>query len=329
MFKILTTVKSIFIHIRSSIKLIFLITIATALIIGIISYFYKPTYAVSINGEFVGYTENKTELQKKLNDYMEADEDSNVAFVDIDNLPEYNLCFIKREIATNDDEILSKIEDSGKKYYEYYAIVESDTEKYYVATKEEAEEVIDTLKKKKSSNINKIAYKEVFGEELKDFTETDSIVKDLYKKPVTTYSGAGTGSYTIATQKVDLGISLALPVKSGYTITSRFGPRWGTTHTGTDVAAPTGTAIYAAAGGTVTFAGNQGNGYGNYIILSHGNGVSTLYGHCSSLSVSTGETVSQGQYIAAVGSTGNSTGPHLHFEVRKDGSRLDPQYYVY
>ena len=308
MFNILTAVKSIFIHVRSSIKLIIIITIATALMVGIISYFYKPTYAVSLNGELLGYTDNKTELQKKLNEYMEADDESNVAFVDVENLPEYDLCFIKRNVSTNDDEILSKIEDSGKTYYQYYAIVENEEEKYYVATKEEAEEVIEKLKNKKSRNIDKIAYTEVLGEELKEFTETDSIITALYKKPVSTYYG--TGSYTIAYEKVELGISLTLPVKSGYTITSRFGPRWGTTHTGTDVAAPTGTAIYAAAAGTVAFSGNQGNGYGNYIIINHENGVSTLYGHCSSLSVSTGEYVAQGQYIAAVGSTGNSTGPH-------------------
>ena len=327
MFNILTAVKSIFIHVRSSIKLIIIITIATALMVGIISYFYKPTYAVSLNGELLGYTDNKTELQKKLNEYMEADDESNVAFVDVENLPEYDLCFIKRDVSTNDDEILSKIEDSGKTYYQYYAIVENEEEKYYVATKEEAEEVIEKLKNKKSRNIDKIAYTEVLGEELKEFTETDSIITALYKKPVSTYYG--TGSYTIAYEKVELGISLTLPVKSGYTITSRFGPRWGTTHTGTDVAAPTGTAIYAAAAGTVAFSGNQGNGYGNYIIINHENGVSTLYGHCSSLSVSTGEYVAQGQYIAAVGSTGNSTGPHLHFEIRKDGARIDPQNYLY
>ena len=327
MFNILTAVKSIFIHVRSSIKLIIIITIATALLVGIISYFYKPTYAVSLNGELLGYTDNKTELQKKLNEYMEADDEGNVAFVDVESLPEYNLCFIKREVSTSDDEILSKIEESGKVYYEYYAIVENEEEKYYVATKEEAEEVIEKLKNKKSRNIDKIAYTEVFGEELKEFTETDSIITALYKKPVSTYYG--TGSYTIAYEKVELGISLTLPVKSGYTITSRFGPRWGTTHTGTDVAAPTGTAIYAAAAGTVAFSGNQGNGYGNYIIINHENGVSTLYGHCSSLSVSTGEYVAQGQYIAAVGSTGNSTGPHLHFEIRKDGARIDPQNYLY
>ena len=326
MFKILRVLKSIFIHIRSSIKLTFITTIAITLIIGIISFFYKPAYAVSFNGELIGYTENKTDLQKKINEYMENNE-NNIVFIDIENLPTYELCFVKRNTASNDEEILANIEESGKAYYSYYAIVENEEEKYYVATKEEAEKIIESLKSKKSTNIDKLAYTEKFGEELEEFTETDTIITALYKKPV--YSGYSTGAYTIAYEKIDLGIDLALPIASGYTITSRFGPRWGTTHTGTDIAAPMGTAIHAAAAGTVAFAGNQGNGYGNYVVIDHGNGVKTLYGHCSTLGISAGQYVAQGEYIAAVGSTGNSTGPHLHFEVIVNGVKTNPQNYIY
>ena len=97
-----------------------------------------------------------------------------------------------------------------------------------------------------------------------------------------------------------------------------------------DIAAAAGTAIYAAAAGTVTTASyGWGGGYGNYIIINHGKGVQTLYGHCSSLNVSQGQYVSQGQLIARVGSTGQSTGNHLHFEVRVNGIAQDPQNYVY
>ena len=84
----------------------------------------------------------------------------------------------------------------------------------------------------------------------------------------------------------------------------------------------------AAATGTVTFSGYKGS-YGNMIVISHGNGVQTYYGHCSKLYVSAGTTVSQGQTIAAVGSTGNSTSPHLHLEVRINGVAYNPQNYVY
>ena len=113
------------------------------------------------------------------------------------------------------------------------------------------------------------------------------------------------------------------------TITSRYGSRWGSTHTGLDIAAPTGTTIAAAAAGTVTFSGNRGSGYGNYVKISHGNGVETLYAHCSKLYVKTGQKVAQGEAIAAVGSTGKSTGPHLHLEIRLNGATQNPQLYLY
>ena len=99
-------------------------------------------------------------------------------------------------------------------------------------------------------------------------------------------------------------------------------------HTGLDIATSTGTPVAAAASGTVTFAGWKGS-YGNLMVITHSNGVQTYYGHCSKLYVSAGTTVSQGQTIAAVGSTGNSTGPHLHLEVRVNGVAYNPQNYVY
>ena len=114
----------------------------------------------------------------------------------------------------------------------------------------------------------------------------------------------------------------AMPI-GAYTFTSGFGPRWGRMHTGVDLAAPTGSPIYASDGGTVIRAGYYG-GYGNCLDIDHGNGRVTRYAHCSKLLVSSGEQVYQRQQIALVGSTGNSTGPHLHFEVRLNGSAVNP-----
>lgn len=111
------------------------------------------------------------------------------------------------------------------------------------------------------------------------------------------------------------------------TFTSPFGQRWGRLHAGIDIAAPTGTPIMAADGGTVQIASSYG-GYGNYTCIGHGGGVSTCYGHQSSIGVSVGQNVSQGQVIGACGSTGNSTGPHLHFEIRINGSPVDPMGYL-
>ncbi len=120
----------------------------------------------------------------------------------------------------------------------------------------------------------------------------------------------------------------------GYTyISSEFGYREqpiagaSTNHKGMDFAAPTGTPIYAAASGTVTSASYSGNA-GNMIVINHGNGLQTYYMHCNSMYVRAGQTVSKGQNIGAVGSTGNSSGPHLHFQVMQNGTPVNPRNYL-
>jgi murein DD-endopeptidase MepM/ murein hydrolase activator NlpD len=117
------------------------------------------------------------------------------------------------------------------------------------------------------------------------------------------------------------------PIVSGFG--SRENPIGGGTgvHTGVDIAAPMGTPIRACKAGRVVIAGWQG-GYGNAVVLDHGGGMGTLYGHQSSMAVSAGQTVASGQVIGYVGSTGNSTGPHLHFEVRLGGTPVDPMPYL-
>lgn len=117
-----------------------------------------------------------------------------------------------------------------------------------------------------------------------------------------------------------------VPMKS-YSITSRVGWRWGRMHKGIDLANSTGTKIYAADGGIVTFAGWE-NGYGYVVKIDHGGLLTTVYAHCSKIIVSQGEKVYQGQNIALVGSTGNSTGPHLHFEIWYNGEFKNPEDYL-
>ncbi|MBQ1977447.1 MAG: M23 family metallopeptidase, partial [Ruminococcus sp.] len=109
-----------------------------------------------------------------------------------------------------------------------------------------------------------------------------------------------------------------------------FGPRWGTVHRGIDIAGAgiENQDIVASDSGTVIWSGYDNSGYGNYVIIDHGNGYKTLYGHANALYVSTGEKVYKGDVIAAVGSTGFSTGPHLHFEIIENEVKVDPELYL-
>lgn len=332
MFKILKNIKKAFVHVRSSLKIIFLIIIAAILVLAILSISYKPMYSVTIDGEFVGYTANKTNLQKRINEYIKNGEQNNTAFIDIKNLPEYSLCLLKRNNQTDDDKIFEKVKGTSTTYYEYYAIVEGTEEKYYVATKENAEDIINKLKEKNSNNASTLAYTQIHSTEMKDFSDVDTVVTALYKKKVVVASTSSSSSSsqlwgTMSYEAPSLGISLIKPISG--TISSRFGMRSSGTHKGLDIAGSVGTPIVAAASGTVTVVQHSSVSYGNCVKISHGNGVETLYAHCSTISVTQGQYVSQGQTIATRGSTGNSTGPHLHFEVRVNGNSVNPQNYVY
>jgi murein DD-endopeptidase MepM/ murein hydrolase activator NlpD len=117
-------------------------------------------------------------------------------------------------------------------------------------------------------------------------------------------------------------LPLARPVAGPYTDT--YGPRGHRFHTGLDFPAAPGVAVTAAAAGRVTFAGPSSGGWGNLVVIAHGSGVRTMYAHLSRVSVRVGQRVAAGTRVGRVGSSGNSTGPHLHFEVRVRGAAVDP-----
>ena len=326
--------KKVIIHLKLWTKLAVIIMIALAIIGFLIFFIYKPTYSVTLNGEFIGYTEDKRKLQNKINDYIKTGDNNVIAFVEIDTLPEYKICLLKKGITTNTDEIFSKVISSGVPYYKYYAILENNEEKYYVQTYEEAEKVLNDLKAKNSNNKDKITYALKYNTELKTFTDTETAVAALYvEKPKVTpkkvINKKINTSANVDYSNTALGISLIKPING--TISSRFGARSSirsSVHTGLDIAASKGTPIKAAAGGTVIYSGWKGS-LGKLVVIDHGNGVETYYAHCNSLVAAKGETVSQGQVIAYVGSTGNSTGPHLHLEIRVNGVAKNPQNYLY
>ena len=252
-------IKRFAMFLRSSIKLIVLIIASIILITAAITIFYKPTYEVSLNGELIGYTSDKSQLQERINKYVESGNGDDVVFAQIDSMPQYKLCLLKKDIQTNDDEIYEKVTSNGTEYYRFYAITDNKEEKYYVSTFKEAEEIVETLKDKNSANKEDIGILEKYDKTKKEFTDVDTCVSKLYEKvvPKVTYVASravsavpsgGSAAY------VNIGVTLQKPLTGGV-ITSRFGSRESirsSPHRGMDIAAPYGTSIKAAAAGTVT-----------------------------------------------------------------------------
>jgi murein DD-endopeptidase MepM/ murein hydrolase activator NlpD len=139
-------------------------------------------------------------------------------------------------------------------------------------------------------------------------------------------SGCGTAArYRTPGDRVER-IHLLPPVAGA--VSSGFGKRGGGSHEGIDILASAGTEVHAASGGRVEYSGNGKRGYGNAVILDHGDGITTLYGHLEAIRVQSGETVAKGAVIGTVGRSGNATTHHLHFELRVDGEAVDPVPYL-
>ncbi len=267
----------------------------------------------------------------------------------MEELPVYKSTMLKKDVETNDDEIYETVIASGTKYYKYYTITDDDEEKANLLTFADAESVVNKLKDDDSANaddlgiVEKYDTREVVGpgvevaEENKnnviETTSVDDAVEEIYVEKVyysySSYENIGVviaGGTPVST---NLGVTLIKPV-SGI-ISSRYGWRSRDNHPGLDIAAPEGTAIKAATAGVVTAAGYTDGyeGYGNIVVVQSTPSLAIRYGHCSKVYVRVGDYVQQGQVIAAVGSTGLSTGDHLHFEIRYNGATVDPQNYVY
>ena len=319
------SVKKAVVSIRHSLRAFIWVSVASILIISILAAFYKPAYIVEYNGEFLGYCSSKAQMQERINKYIATGNSTNpnIAYADIDTLPTYSITFLKRSVETSDDEIYNAVASAGITYFHYFAIQLDGQDKYFVSKYAEAEQIVNKLKEKDSKNIDKIKIAERYDTNLATFASIDDSVNGLYeeKKVIVTPSG------TLKSQHVrSLNLDMIEPV--GGIITSRFGIRSRDNHKGLDIANSMGTTVRAAAAGTVTCAKYSG-GYGNLVIISHGNGIQTYYGHNSKLYVTNGQYVEQGQEIAAMGSTGVSTGPHCHFEIRINGVAQNPQNYLF
>ena len=314
------------------IRLINIVAIALFIITIIILFKFNVVCEVTIAGESVGYVANKEEFEGKVNEILNKEEEAKL-YTTIENMPEYSLKLVDKSQETNEETILAKLEDSSETTYKLYAVTLDGEEKAVLASLDEAEKIVDEMTEKYEDDLElDIGIVDVITTDKEDESTVKVAKADLNEEitdKIEEIEAEIAEQKEIESHTVN-GVYLEVKPVSG-TITSRFGNResirtYG--HTGLDIAAPAGTPIKAAADGIVTFSGYSG-GYGYVVKISHGNGIETYYGHCSALYVSAGEKVEAGDTIAAVGSTGNSTGNHLHFEVRVNGTEVNPQNYLY
>ena len=310
--------------------------VALGLIIAIILLKYKPIYKVTLLGQEIGYVDNEAKLKDRIQQEIIEMQGKNIDFVTLDDMPNYEFKLVNRNQKTNEEEIMLALKENVKIMYKYYAVILNNETVGLVDNMEEAEQAITQIKEEhKEDTVNlELSVIENYTENINDISiETVQVAQAQMEEKV---------SALVAEEQAKKeeeekskypninGVLLAVTPVSG-SITSRFGVvssiRSGA-HTGTDIAAPTGTPIKAVANGFVTFAEKSGP-YGNLIKITHENGVETWYGHCSKLYATVGQQVKAGDIIAAVGSTGNSTGPHLHLEIRVNGTAINPQNYLY
>lgn len=318
-----------------------IVIIGIGFIIAIILIKYKPIYKVTISGEEIGYVQNKKEFKESLKTSL-IEENKNVDNIELKSDPEYELKLVNRETKTNEEQIASKIEEDAIITYKYYDIALNNETIETVNTIEEAEEIVNQAKNENTEQEVDLSILEKYTQnkdEVKvaeiEVAKTDvnnKITETLEKQEAEKQAEEAAKK---AQEELDAmpeinGIKIATKPISG-TITSRYGESSRlrkSTHTGLDISATTGTDIKAVASGTVTCAKYSGS-YGNLVKIDHGNGVETWYGHTSKMYVKVGQEVKAGDVIAAVGSTGNSTGPHLHLEIRINGTHVNPQKYLY
>lgn len=298
-------------------------------IIAIILLKYRPIYVVTLSGEKIGYVKDENKLENRIqNEILDMDVE-NVEDVSLAEMPSYELKLVNRKQETNEEEIILALAEKANITYKYYAVILNNETLSYVENIEEAENAV---------------------QQIKEEHEEDSIELDL--QVTTNYTenleNIGLETVQVAQEQVEEKVAALIeedekskmPVINGVIIestpvsgqiTSRFGAvssiRSGA-HTGTDIACAKGTKIKAIADGTVVFSQKNGS-YGNLIKIDHGNGVESWYAHCNALYAKVGQEIKAGDIIAEVGSTGNSTGPHLHLEIRINGVAINPQKYLY
>lgn len=305
---------------KEALKIFNITLIAFSLIIAIILIKYKPMYEVKISGEGVGYIDSKEDINKMIEEDIEKYEGKNIDKVELTQKPECELKLVEKTREHNKSEILVAMQKEVEITYKYYEIKKDDNVLETVDSLENAEMLINELQQVNNEDISLTIQEQITKDENEIKTNTIEVAKENIAQKLEIEKGIANIN----------GIKISTAPISGK-ISSRYGAISNirsSAHTGLDISAPKGTPIKAVADGTVVFASQKGS-YGNLVKLDHGNGVESWYAHTSKMYVKKGQEIKAGDTIAAVGNTGNSTGPHLHLEIRINGIHVNPQKYLY
>ena len=327
----------------SSLKFIFsatflLVLMFSAVVVTVLNT-YKPTLRVALNDKFIGYFSSEGEFENVYNTLVSEKEliDPNVKTY-LDAEPVFTTCYIRDTLLTAQN-IYTSLRAELKTEYTIYNVAVNSEKKMTFNSQDEANKYVTNLKKdvpkvksevteEKVSELGEMTSIDVADNIFKDIVDRNApvIIPKVVVKPKAK-STTTNASVSVSTANVAAAQGGVWPALSRY-ISQPYGTyEWTGLHTGIDIAGRVGNAIYAYKSGLVVFAG-WGGLYGNMLKIDHGNGVATWYAHCSKLYVVAGDSVEMGQTIAAEGSTGNSTGSHLHFEIRINGVAVNPYGYI-
>lgn len=318
------SIKKIKFYTKEIKKILNITLISIGFIIALILIKYKPMYEVKISGEKIGYIENKKAINETIKNNIENYNKKTIEKIKLAETPEYELKLVERTQKENESEVIVTLQNELEITYKYYEIAYDNENVEKVEDKETAEKLVEDIKKLSSEEIEL----EVIEKTTNDVQEVITNKLEVAEQNLIEKLDLKTEENTEITNINGIKIA-TLPVSG--TISSRYGVSSSirsSRHTGLDIAASKGTQIKVVADGTVTSAEYSGS-YGYLVKVDHGNGVETWYAHTSKMYVTKGEKVKAGDVIALVGSTGNSTGPHLHFEIRINGEHVNPQNYLY
>ena len=278
-----------------------------------------------IQDKVSSYVTTNNEAEATVKTELLTQEDESKALVALNGKTSTTFQFVSENSVQ--ESFLNKIKGNTNIYYTLYKVINADDEENAVLfnSESDAKNFVEEIKNN---------YSEIAGElKIESFYSEDNTVKTEEQKAklLSDLQSKQDALNEVKTRTVNGIYFEVTPVVGGY-ISSRYGTVESIrdhAHGGLDIASRDGAPIYAIAAGTVIESEWDGSGYGNLVVIDHGNGVQTWYAHCSALNVEAGAHVEAGDLIAYVGSTGYATGPHLHLEVRIDGVRTDPQNYIY